>query len=354
VNRRIIAIADDMTGALEAGAKFSAAGIRALVSATPIDAGSAPAVVFDTETRHLSPERAAEEVKRFILQSGVGHPWLIYKKTDSTLRGHISAELRALAELYPGWRIGYAPAYPGLGRTVKNGVLYVDGVPVAETAFASDPLNPIRTSSVSSILHSELACTIFDGETDAHLEQTARTILSDECMRIAAGPAGLGEMIAKWIDLPRVAAPPLAGVRSCLVMNGSLHPRSATQMQYAEGPGWRALRKDHQPGMSAAQVASENGRYVVEQFAASAPDAVLVIGGDTAFAVIDALGLPPLMPIGEVVPGVPISRIEAGALTGVLPGRNRDLLVITKAGGFAEPDVLRRVRERLNIHIEQP
>ncbi len=337
-----------MTGALEAGAKFSAAGIRALVSAKPIDAASVPVVVFDTETRHLSPERAAEEVKRFILESGVGQPLLIYKKTDSTLRGHISVELRALAELYPDWRIGYAPAYPALGRTVTDGVLYVDGVAVAETVFASDPLNPIRSSSISSILHSELACTIFDGETDAHLEQAARMILSDQCMRIATGPAGLAEMIAKWIDLPRSAAPPLPNVRSCLVMNGSLHPRSAVQMQYAEGPGWRMLQKDHSPGMSAAQVACENARYVVEQLAASAPDAVLVIGGDTAFAVIDGLGLPPLLSIAEVVPGVPISRIGAGALAAVLPGRNRDLFVITKAGGFAEPDVLRHVRERLN------
>jgi uncharacterized protein YgbK (DUF1537 family) len=66
-----------MTGALEAGAKFSPAGIRALVSSKPIDAASAPVVVFDTETRHLSPERAAQEVKRFIRQSGVGYPRLI-------------------------------------------------------------------------------------------------------------------------------------------------------------------------------------------------------------------------------------------------------------------------------------
>ncbi len=207
MNQRVVAIADDMTGALEVGSKFSAAGIRAFVSAKPIDAGSAPVVVFDTETRHLSPDGAGEEVKRFIRQSGVGRPRLVYKKTDSTLRGHISAELRALAELYPGWRIGYAPAYPALGRTVKNGMLYVDGVAVAETAFASDRLNPIRTSLVSSILHPELACTIFDGETDEHLEHTARRILSDDSMRIAAGPAGLAEMIAKRIDLPRGAVP---------------------------------------------------------------------------------------------------------------------------------------------------
>jgi uncharacterized protein YgbK (DUF1537 family) len=346
----VIAIADDMTGALETGAKFGEVGIPAIVSAKPIDAGLAPVVVFDTETRHLTAERAAAEVKRFIRESGAAHPRLIYKKTDSTLRGHISAELAALVELFPEWRIGYAPAYPALGRTVRNGVLYVDGVAVAETAFASDPLNPIRDSSVSSLLHPGLTCTIFDGETDAHLEEAARTILSSQSMRIAAGPAGLAEMIARWIDLPRVAPPDLPAIRSCLVMNGSLHPAAAAQMRHAGARGWTILRKEYQAGMSAAQVAHENGRYLAQQAAACSPDALLVIGGDTAFAAIEALGLPRLLAIGEVVPGVPISRIEAAALAGSLPGRNRDLFLITKAGGFAGVDVLRRVRERLDSY----
>src|SRR5450755_3024770 len=101
----ILALADDMTGALEIGAKFSAAGMRSLVSAKPVAAGSAPVVVFDTETRHGSPEFAYREIKRFVLDSGAVRPRLVYKKTDSTLRGHIAAELRALAELFPDWRI---------------------------------------------------------------------------------------------------------------------------------------------------------------------------------------------------------------------------------------------------------
>src|SRR5215211_3294140 len=122
----ILALADDMTGALEVGAKFRGAGIPCVVSAKPIAVQSAPVVVFDTETRHCSPEFAAEEIRRFVLDSGVADPRLIYKKTDSTLRGNISAELRALADLFPEWLIGYAPAYPALGRTVRNGILHVD------------------------------------------------------------------------------------------------------------------------------------------------------------------------------------------------------------------------------------
>src|SRR5262245_59236965 len=116
---RILALADDMTGALEAGAKFSGAGIAAVVSAQPASADPAHVVVFDTETRHSAPSEAAAVVRRFVLESRVGQPRLIYKKTDSTLRGNIASELWALAGLFPDQRVGYAPAYPALGRTVK-------------------------------------------------------------------------------------------------------------------------------------------------------------------------------------------------------------------------------------------
>ena len=346
-----------MTGALEIGAKFCVAGIHSLVSAKPVAARSAPVVVFDTETRHSSPEFACQEIRRFVLDSGAVRPRLVYKKTDSTLRGNISAELRALADLFPAWRIGYAPAYPALGRTVKNGVLYVDGVPVAKTAFAHDVLNPIHDSSVWAILEPQLPCTIFDGSTDADLAAAARTILSDERMRIATGPAGLAGAIAQQIDAPHSAPPPLPSVRSCLVINGSLHRHSADQMQCAEAQGfistnlgaaWRILQRPYRSGATPADVATENGKYVLEQIASGAPDAVLVIGGDTAFAVISALGLPTLTPINEVVPGSPISRIEAAQLGQVLPGRKRDLLLITKAGGFGAPEAICRIRALLD------
>ena len=266
----ILALADDMTGALEVGAKFSAAGVDSLVSARPIPAGSAPVLVLDTESRHGSAEAAGQQIKRFVLDSGAARPSLVYKKTDSTLRGNIAAELRALADLFPQWRIGYAPAYPAMGRTVKNGVLFVNGVEVAKTAFANDILNPIHESSVSAMLGPELPCTVFDGTSEADLISAARAILADARMRIAAGPAGLAEAIAQEIGgLHRDR--PLPSVRSCLVINGSLHENAAGQMRLAElkgcisgdpGAAWRMLRRSHGDRAIPAEVAKENGKYV--------------------------------------------------------------------------------------------
>jgi len=57
------------------------------------------------------------------------------KRPHDTL-GAFGGVARA-SELYPDWRIGYAPAYPALGSTVKDGALYVDGVAVEHRAFCA-------------------------------------------------------------------------------------------------------------------------------------------------------------------------------------------------------------------------
>ncbi|HWF47540.1 MAG TPA: four-carbon acid sugar kinase family protein, partial [Bryobacteraceae bacterium] len=281
-----------MTGALEVGAKFSAIGLYSVVAAKPLESAAAQVVVYDTETRHLAPARAAEEVRRFIRASGTVRADFIYKKTDSTLRGNISAELKAVSELFPNWRIGYAPAYPALGRTVKEGILYVDGVAVSQTSFGGDPLNPVATSTISSMLGDQLDCVIFDGEHDSHLEDAARTILADESMRIIAGPGALAGIIAGQLVRARTTPISLPRISNCLVTNGSQHQRSADQVQRAEAPGWTILETSHAPNAEPAQVASANARRLLEQIESRNPDAVFVIGGDTAFAVIAALGFP--------------------------------------------------------------
>src|SRR4051794_14143719 len=118
---RILVIADDLTGSLEAGAKFSQAGLSSAVTVRLDDDADAPVLVIDTESRHVSPA----EAELIIGTACRGREaTLIYKKTDSTLRGNIAAELRALSSCFPG-PIAYVAAYPALGRTVRDGMVYV-------------------------------------------------------------------------------------------------------------------------------------------------------------------------------------------------------------------------------------
>ena len=153
---RILALADDLTGALEVGARFAAAGVSCAVGfARQFDAVVRPdvtALVLDTETRHVDDAEAYSRIAALARAARENHVRLLYKKTDSTLRGPIAGEFRALVEVWAGTPLLYVPAYPAMGRTVRGGVLYVEGVPVDRTSFARDLLDPVRESSIPAML----------------------------------------------------------------------------------------------------------------------------------------------------------------------------------------------------------
>jgi uncharacterized protein YgbK (DUF1537 family) len=181
--RALVALADNLTGALEAGAQFAGRGIASVVTLDAAGCGDYPVVVIDTESRHLTAEEAAARVACCALDARV-----IYKKTDSTLRGNIGAELRALSSKYPEACIAYVPAYPALGRTVKRGCLYVWGTPVHQTEFAADALNPIASSAIADVLPDHLPCRVYNGKTDADVAQATAAALADTSCRIIGGP----------------------------------------------------------------------------------------------------------------------------------------------------------------------
>jgi len=306
--RKVLVLADDLTGALESGVLLEGAAVS--LHAAP----EGEAAVIDTETRHAAPAQARRVIEAWIEQIPAE---LIYKKTDSTLRGNIGAELSAL----PGGRIHYAPAYPRLGRTVREGRLYVDGAPLEATAFARDPLDPVTESRVARMLERQGAplerIAIHEGECERDLERAASAVLEEPVPRLAAGPAGLLRVLAARLGIEKRPAP-LPGVPKCLVINGSAHPVSCEQMEAAEQAGlfrqgWRKATLDDD----------------LER----AP-AVIVFGGDTARAVLRRFGDPLLQPLAEVLPGAVASRFLS---------RGTSHLLITKAGGFGPGDFLLRL-----------
>lgn len=147
---RLLMIADDVTGALDTGVQLAKAGLatRVLPGADRLEAEDAQVLVLVAETRHLSPEGAYQLVAKLAGKARqAGFP-IIYKKTDSALRGNIGAELQALADACPASPVLFAPAYPAAGRTTQGGVHYVQGVPVAESDFGRDPFTPVACSDI--------------------------------------------------------------------------------------------------------------------------------------------------------------------------------------------------------------
>ena len=145
----MIVIADDITGAAEmAGIAFShGENVRLVCGGVAGGCGTATygTMVIATDTRSMSEAEAVAETQR--ITSALSHqPSTIFKKTDSALRGHVVAELTALMQATGYHRAVYLPANPSKGRIIKNGIYYINNVPIHETDFSFDPEFPAKTS----------------------------------------------------------------------------------------------------------------------------------------------------------------------------------------------------------------
>lgn len=262
---KVLVIADDMTGAIEVGAKFAKHGVKVLVTAGRVSGEECPPVlVVDTESRHVTPAEAARRVAELAGWAKAQGIECIYKKTDSTLRGNIASELAALLEVFPDQPLIYVPAHPTRGRTCREGGLYVEGRPVHESSFAKDPLNPVTGSSIPELLREGCAAPIVtardaqalraalgaadrqaiyvcDGETEEDLAGTARTLQSLGKLGLTAGPGGFAETLAQTLALERSPLPAPPKVRSTLTVCGSVNPVSLAQARYAETHGFAGV-----------------------------------------------------------------------------------------------------------------
>jgi uncharacterized protein YgbK (DUF1537 family) len=209
-------------------------------------------------------------------------------------------------------------------------------VPAHLTEFAKDPIDPICTNDIRVLLEG-VPAEIVDGETDADIVTSAQAILEKPGSCIAAGPAALAGALAGHAQLPRQATQPSPHVSRCLVVNGSLHPTSAAQVEFAREHGcfdkhWRLFENDL--GGAGLERAKRLGECVRTSLDVVPADALMVFGGDCAFGIHYAMGSPAFKPYRELLPGVPLSRCG-------------NLYWITKAGGFGETGLICEIRRRL-------
>ena len=314
---------------------FSAHGVRSRVClAEPPQAfqDNLPVLVIDTETRHLPEAEAAQIVLELAQQS----PALLkYKKTDSTLRGNVYAELSALSGLGP---LMYAPAYPKLGRTVEDGCLLLDGIPVEQTCFAADPHHPVTDGNIIRLLRGNKSIQLEIANTEEAMHEVALRWIAQG--GFAAGPCGLLDSAAAILGNGiRAPLPPVNACRA-LVVSGSRHPVSREQVSKArslfEAGNWVLIEAESDLQPRPKEYAGEFGRIAAGLFQSGSFDALVVFGGDTAFAVLQALGVKSLETLGGLAPGVPISKMPDGGI------------LISKAGGFGPPNLLLQMQEQLH------
>lgn len=148
----VLVIADDFTGANDAGSGLAQAGARVHVlfsSEDLLDTSVADVWVISTDSRAVSAEEAAGRTAAVVRQheTFVRQGWL-FKKIDSTLRGNIGAEVRAALAASGKKRALIVPAVPRLGRVTRNGKVEVNGVALIDTEYASDPKTPVISARI--------------------------------------------------------------------------------------------------------------------------------------------------------------------------------------------------------------
>lgn len=156
MSARLGVVADDLTGANAVGAQLAELHLPSIVTAdaaalTAVPA-DLPAAVLDVDSRADSPEQAAAKVRGAV---GALRSWgadIFYKKTDSTLRGNLGAELDAFREATGRGVLPFLPASPLNGRVTVDGVQLVEGRLLAETPIARRAIPPLLDSAVAAIL----------------------------------------------------------------------------------------------------------------------------------------------------------------------------------------------------------
>lgn len=385
---RAIVIADDLTGAADAGAPFAEAGFATAIPLRSTPAG-AEVIAISNSTRDASGDRIEglfRQAMQLVPETDANTLW--YAKVDSVFRGHPGPQIAFLLRQTGRRAVLIAPALPDQGRMTVDGEVYVDDVLLTESPLGTgrttasvvellglpDELGrtvgletvragvePVQTA----ISHIVRPIVVVDAETNADLATLAAAVVIDRT-HLLAGSAGFAKQLAVQTGM-RIGKTATSGLtrpaKTVLAVVGSRHATSARQVAKLEQAGVETLRLNFERGHLDPAVtertierisrACDEGRSftlttvdtpnsplpgdeVARALAALATDprirdrydAMMLTGGDVAGAVCARLETEAIWLGGEVLPAIPWGTLEGG----LRPG----LPVVTKAGSFGD------------------
>lgn len=404
---KVLVLADDVTGALDAGVKFSDAGLKTKVSLLPkieeTDTG-ASVLVLCVPTRHETPETAYRQVRALSARAAEKHIGCIFKKTDSALRGNVGAELAAVLDGSGEHELFFIPALPAMNRVTINGIHYINGVPVHESVFGDDPFEPVTESYIPALLEKQMnepvevitgatppapvnsgkRIAVLDCETQSGMEKLTRTLYESGRLHAVAGCSGLAEALAAALcgSVSETEAEP--ETERLTVVCGSMNPISLEQVAYAEKTGYAAVsvpvERLLETGLESAEGKafldalwaeySKNEHLLIETGAANAARGELPeeIGKSVASLLgailkdlLDRGAVSRLMIIGgDTLLGFmdaigcrelsPQREILQGVVESEYIYRGVRHSVLSKSGGFGQTDLLLRLESEAPVH----
>ena len=401
----MVILADDLSGAADCGIVCTEAGLDTLVIlGDRAEAPDAEVLAIDADTRGRTQAAAVAETVRLTRRyDGPGR--LLFKKLDSTLRGHVAAELAAMLhtrrETGPAC-IVMAPAFPATGRSTVEGMQLLHGTPLQHTEIwqregmlhrahipemlqhaglhtAHVALDTVRGAALAQAIATAAAghdAVVCDAETEADLEAIAVASVPLGFGTIWAGSAGLARYLPEAAGLTRppapVRVPPADG--PILFAVGSLSRVSREQVARLEAePGITLVRVPP----AVLRAGPEHPSWALQDAELDAAigsgrDVVAVLGSEATVSLAEGLALchalatmlaPHADRIGALVStggetaravlqafgtdGLRlVGEVEPGVPLSVTEGSRR-LPVVTKAGAFGRPDTLVHCRAAL-------
>jgi 3-dehydrotetronate 4-kinase len=396
-------IADDLTGATDLAVTLAREGLSVIqVNGVPpddFDVGAPNAVVVALKSRTNPAEEAVAwslASLAWLRERGAERIYFKYCSTfDSTPRGNIGPVAEALMEALGADFTVATPAYPRNGRTVYQGNLFVNGVPLAESGMRKHPLTPMTDSSLVRVLQAQahgkvglvgydavdcgaagvrtridelrragVRLAIVDATKDEHL------VAAGEACRglvLTTGGAGLAMGLARVLPekssigntLPKVETATAILAGSCseatlaqVEVARARYPAlklDAARLDAAAALDWAVKHLGPEPVLIYAsappeEVHQRNAAAVEEAFRFLAKGLAergvrrfVVAGGETSGAVVEALGVRALAIGPEIDPGVPWTAAVGG----------EPYLLALKSGNFGSRDFFVKALEAL-------
>jgi uncharacterized protein YgbK (DUF1537 family) len=363
-------------------------------------------VAVDADTRQVSRRLAVSRTTLAARALRTPETTRLFKKVDSTLRGHVGPEILACLR---AWELPLAllcPAFPATGRWVQGGEIFVDGrgslgqvatlasLPQARRTGQID-LATLRAgvdaveATLGRFASAGARVVVADADTPGHLTTLVEAATRFSQPMLLAGAGGLAAALAEWVVRSRETggtdnrdegwpgAAPVEDGPPWLVVAGSQTDVTHHQVVELARAGAAVMDLDVDELLARRSVAEKAGWWATSQLMDDVTPVIrLVVSADSAGARsrgnrldevaaralaracrIAALQSPPaglfltggstaracLLALG--VSGLRLEREPLpGIAAGVAMGGAWDgRPVITKAGGFGAPDAIRRL-----------
>ena len=311
-------VADDFTGASDAASFLVKGGMSVqLFNGIPAKgsriAEGVQAIVIALKSRTQDIGEAVADTMRslgWLKEQGVEKFYLKYCSTfDSTPEGNIGPVADAAMEFLGVSYTVLCPALPVNGRVVRNGELYVGGVPLHESPMKNHPLTPMWDSRIANLMkpQSRYPCIeLWKDQMDRPADEI-RAMLTDQADRrehfyvipdyrdmgdgerivdlfgdltLLTGGSGILEPLAKRFSRRQERLPELdiRAEGSAILLAGSCSKATLGQIDYFQTHGGLSYKMDPMAMLEGRETLEDAWKFVRENWGTP----VLVYSSDTA------------------------------------------------------------------------